>query len=80
MTPERNRRRGEAVCLLCGTIVGDVYQGRFIHHQGCERPIRWRARLPRCCRCGGSLYFDPTLGLPRLAESEMLQLFPAAEE
>lgn len=54
-----SHRRGEATCLLCGTTVGEIQQGRFIHHQACERPIRWQGRLPRCCRCGGSLYFDP---------------------
>jgi hypothetical protein len=50
--------------------VGEVLQGRFVHHAGCERPIRWRGRLPRCCRCGGSLYFDPVLWVSSFAGSD----------
>ena len=59
--------RGEVTCLMCGTVVGDLRGGRFIHHQGCERPLRWQGKLPRCCRCGGSIYFDPALATPRYA-------------
>jgi hypothetical protein len=60
--PKREQpRRGEAVCLMCGTVVGEVRQGKFAHHVGCERPLRWQGHLPRCCRCGGSIYFDPEI-------------------
>ena len=66
------QKQGEAICLLCGTVVGDIRDGRFTHHAGCERPIRWQTRLPRCCRCGGSLYFDPSLQTARPSELDHL--------
>lgn len=59
--------RGEVICLMCGTVVGEANRGRFVHHQGCERPVRLQGKLPRCCRCGGSLYVDPSLGTARFA-------------
>jgi hypothetical protein len=52
---------------MCGTVVGDIRQGSFNHHSGCERPLRYHGRLPRCCRCGGSLYFDPSISSNRFA-------------
>ena len=45
--------RGDLTCLMCGTVVGEVREGRFAHHRECERPVRWHGKLPRCCRCGG---------------------------
>lgn len=59
--------RGEVICLMCGTVVGEATRGRFVHHRGCERPVRLQGKLPRCCRCGGSLYIDPALNTPRFA-------------
>ena len=64
--------RGDVTCLMCGTVVGEARGGRFEHHRGCERPVRLQGRLPRCCRCGGSLYVDPLLNVPRFAEIEQL--------
>jgi hypothetical protein len=58
---------GEAICLLCGFVIGEIKDGRFRHHAGCDRPLRQVGRLPRCCRCGGSLYVDPSLSTPRYA-------------
>jgi hypothetical protein len=54
-------QKGELTCLMCGTVVGDFNRGRFVHHPGCDRLVGQQAGLPRCCRCGGSLYFDPIL-------------------
>jgi hypothetical protein len=67
-------QRGEVTCLMCGTVVGDVKQGRFTHHTGCERPVHWRSRLPRCCRCGGSLYFDPAMFVQRYAGTDEVRV------
>ena len=67
------RDRGEVTCLMCGTVVGEARQGRFEHHRGCERPVRLQGKLPRCCRCGGSLYIDPSLNTPRFAGMEELR-------
>jgi hypothetical protein len=53
-------------------VVGEIRDGRFTHHPGCERPVRWQAELPRCCRCNGSLYFDPSLNNTRFAGIEDL--------
>lgn len=53
--------KGELTCLMCATVVGDFRHGRFVHHPGCERLVSQQAGLPRCRRCGGSLYFDPVL-------------------
>jgi hypothetical protein len=46
----------ELSCMLCGTEVGAVRDGRFLHHRGCERQPVLRGGFLRCCRCGGSLY------------------------
>jgi hypothetical protein len=56
----KTERRGDATCMMCGWVVGEIQNGRFIHHPGCDRSVRWLSRLPRCCRCGGSLYYDPS--------------------
>ena len=71
--PESRVQKGEITCLMCGTVVGEIRQGRFTHHGGCDRPIRWQGRLPRCCRCGGSLYVDPSLWGPRYADLDDAQ-------
>ena len=68
-----NVQRGEVTCLMCGTVVGHVLDGRFAHHEGCERTIRYQGRLPRCCRCGGSLYLDHALQQPRYGGLEDLR-------
>jgi hypothetical protein len=59
--------------MMCGTVVGEVREGRFAHHRECERPVRWLGKLPRCCHCGGSLYVDPALATPRFAGVEELR-------
>jgi hypothetical protein len=46
-------------CLMCGTEVGQILDGAFKKHAGCTAGIRRERGLPRCCHCGGSLYFDP---------------------
>jgi hypothetical protein len=63
----------EMHCLLCGTEVGEVRGGRFIHHQGCDRQVPVRAGVLRCCRCGGSLYQERAAGL-RLSPAALASL------
>jgi hypothetical protein len=46
-------------CMLCSTEVGRVVSGKFEQHAGCPSAVPLKAGLPRCCHCGGSLYFDP---------------------
>ena len=48
----------EINCMMCGTQIGEVRDGRFTHHRGCSRPVEVRGGFPRCCRCGGSLYME----------------------
>lgn len=48
----------EIHCMLCGTEVGEIREGRFLHHRGCDRPVPVRGGRIRCCRCGGSLYLE----------------------
>jgi hypothetical protein len=68
---EKDRQtRGDVICLMCGTVIGVVRNGRFVHHAGCDRQLPWQARMPRCCRCSGSLYLDPTLSSARFSGYE----------
>jgi hypothetical protein len=46
-------------CMLCSTEVGQVVSGKFEQHAGCPMSVPLKGGLPRCCHCGGSLYFDP---------------------
>ena len=46
----------DLICMLCGTLVGEVEAGRFRHHQGCASRPTMRGGSLRCCRCGGSTY------------------------
>ena len=52
------RATDEINCMMCGTQVGEVRNGRFAHHSGCNQPVEVRGGFPRCCRCGGSLYME----------------------
>jgi hypothetical protein len=54
------RSIAEINCMMCGTQIGEVRDGRFTHHRGCSRPVELRGGFPRCCRCGGSLYMERT--------------------
>jgi hypothetical protein len=45
--------------MMCSTEVGQIVDDKFQHHAGCGRPLPRSGGLVRCCRCGGSLYFDP---------------------
>ena len=59
----------EMYCLLCGTEVGEVRGGRFVHHAGCDRLVPVRAGRLRCCRCGGSLYQERASGVQLSADA-----------
>jgi len=48
----------EVHCMLCGTEVGEVREGRFVHQPGCELRMQASSGKLRCCRCGGSLYLE----------------------
>jgi hypothetical protein len=57
--------RRHLICYLCGASVGflDTLAGaphvvRLRRADGCQQPLPVHGRLPRCCFCGGSLYFD----------------------
>ncbi len=52
------RATDEINCLMCGSQIDEVRDGRFTHHRGCSRPVEVRGGFPRCCRCGGSLYLE----------------------
>jgi hypothetical protein len=54
-----NQPDGELVCLLCGTVVADVYGQRVVHKSSCDRPLPWSGKRPRCCRCGGAVVWEP---------------------
>jgi hypothetical protein len=43
-------------CMMCGTQVGEIREGRFVHDERCSLPPVLRGGSVRCCRCGGSLY------------------------
>ena len=49
-------------CLMCGTEVGRILDGRFRVHAGCSRPLVRAGRQLRCCECGGSLYLEALAG------------------
>lgn len=46
-------------CMMCGAEMGQVVGGTF-HSLADVRPVLpRRGGLPRCSKCGGSLYLDP---------------------
>ncbi len=50
---------GELICILCGTVAGQTYGRRVVHHAGCGRKLSWQGGRPRCCACGGALICEP---------------------
>lgn len=66
-------------CLMCGTEVGQVAFGRFIKHPGCAAGLPRTGGLPRCCRCGGTLYLAPMERYLRVADRDMLDRTIAEE-
>ena len=61
----------DARCLLCGSLVGQIVAGAFVHDPGCRLPPRLSNGNLRCCRCGGSLLKEP--GSERQTESLTLE-------
>ena len=56
----------EVKCLACSAEVGQVLNGAFTPEPAAA-PILRRGGLPRCGRCGGSLYLEPSwIGSARL--------------
>lgn len=50
-------------CLMCGRMVGQVVDGRIVHHSGCGGQLRVERGMLRCCGCGGSVYREPVSSL-----------------
>ena len=70
LNPPRDREsRFDASCQLCGRLAGQAVGGVFVHHPDCLRTLAFRGGLPRCCDCGGRLYFEPAGG-PILSAAE----------
>ena len=66
----------EVKCLLCGGEAGELVGGIFRQHPACAKPLPRRSGEARCCRCGGSLYFEPLEGRRRpLSPAELRELF-----
>lgn len=53
----------ELVCLLCGSVVGELVGREVRHSLRCDRPLAWSGGRPRCCRCGGALVLEPSAGV-----------------
>lgn len=49
------RTRPALMCILCGRQVGEVVDGRAVHHPGCSVGFRSVGGMLRCCNCGGSV-------------------------
>lgn len=45
---------------MCSRMAGQIVGGVFVHHPDCTQTPVLDGGLPRCCACGGSLYFEPT--------------------
>ena len=56
----RQPRRFDARCQLCSRVAGQVVDGVYIHHPDCGRTPAFAGGLPRCCDCGGSLFYEET--------------------
>ena len=50
----------DARCPLCSRLAGQLVDGVFQPPPDCLRPPVLRGNRPRCCDCGGRLYFEPT--------------------
>ena len=50
--------RFDASCQMCGRVAGQLVSGAFVHHPDCTRMPVFDSGLPRCCDCGGRLYFE----------------------
>ncbi len=50
--------RPALICMLCSRQVGEVVDGRVVHHAGCSREMPSLGRMVRCCACGGSLMVE----------------------
>jgi hypothetical protein len=61
--------RFDARCQLCSRVAGQVVDGNFLHHPDCVRTPTIDRGMPRCCECGGQLYFEPTTS-PMLSAAE----------
>jgi hypothetical protein len=73
------RKIFEVHCMMCGSEVGEIREGRFVHHRGCERTPPVRRGILRCCRCGGSLYKERADSLTLSARSYALAGFEAPQ-
>lgn len=61
--PPRSRDRESlfnARCQLCSRVAGQLVDGSFLHHPDCLRTPVFDHGQPRCCDCGGRLFFEPT--------------------
>ena len=52
--------RFDAHCQLCSRLAGQMVSGVFVHHPDCAQAPVFVGGRPRCCECGGSLYFEQT--------------------
>jgi hypothetical protein len=52
--------RFDGRCQLCSRLAGQVVGDVFLHHPDCAQTPTFDGGLPRCCHCGGRLYFEPT--------------------
>ena len=66
-------------CMLCGTEVGQIYNGQFTQHAGCSAPMPRKGGMLRCCHCGGSLYLDPTDVYPATLDRAQIAKIMAEE-
>ena len=52
--------RFDARCQMCSRLAGQLVGGSFLHHPDCQLTPVFDGGKPRCCECGGRLYFEPT--------------------
>ena len=52
---EAGQRDWDVECSVCGLIVGQILDGRFVHDEECPLLPRIGSGVLRCCACGGKL-------------------------
>lgn len=65
----------ELKCLMCGHVVGYLVQGKQGVRRFSATAGQCNLRSPRCPRCSGPLYLDPSYEEPRELGIDVTKLF-----